>query len=227
MGVFRSSFTMRITGFLNAWLLIHFVDGINFPGLRVPLSGPRTSIYSLESCTDVSSSGATSVTPVVLAAGDGRQFTTPGFDGSTGYGKQAKCLWTFAPANGATLTFSCSTFDLTATSAVGDKCTGDFMRVYDLADGNNLDSSGERYCHTTGPAFSYSSQIQVLFNTNSRTTDFELYNNRRTRGREGLHAFHIRLTPHLLRWLHKQSTTGAVCVSCAKSCASPKRNRGR
>merc|ERR1712004_485527 len=61
----------------------------------------------------------------------------------------------------------------------------------------------------------------------SRTTDFELHNNRRTRGREGLHAFHIRLTPHLLRWLHKQSTTGAVCVSCAKSCASPKRHRGR
>ena len=56
--VFRSSFTMRITGFLNAWLLIHFVNGINFPGLRVPLSGPRASIYSLESCTDVSSSGA-------------------------------------------------------------------------------------------------------------------------------------------------------------------------
>ena len=31
--------------------------GINFPGLRVPLSRPRTSIYSLESCTDTSSSG--------------------------------------------------------------------------------------------------------------------------------------------------------------------------
>ena len=76
--------------------------------------------------------GATSVTPVVLAAGDGRQFTTPGYDGSTGYGKQAKCLWTFAPATGATLTFSCSTFDLTATSAVGDKCTGaDYFANHD------------------------------------------------------------------------------------------------
>merc|ERR1712184_223758 len=161
------TFTMGITGFLNICLLCHIVTGINFPGLRVPLSGPRASIYSLESCTDVSSSGATSTTPVVLAAGDGRQFTTPGYDGSTGYGKQAKCLWTFAPATGATLTFSCSTFDLTATSTVGDKCTGDFMRVYDLADGSSLDSSGERYCHTTGPAFSYSSEIQVLFNTNN------------------------------------------------------------
>merc|ERR1712203_876076 len=140
-------------------LLCHIVTGINFPGLRVPLSGPRSSIYSLESCTDVSSSGATSTTPVVLAAGEGRQFTSPGYDGSTGYGNQAKCLWTFIPATGATLTFSCSAF--------GDKCTGDFMRVYDLADGNSLDSSGERYCHTTGPAFSYSSEIQVLFNTNN------------------------------------------------------------
>merc|ERR1719245_2035408 len=217
---------MAINRLLCFLFFCHGALGINFPGLRVPLSRPRTSIYSLESCTDTSSSGATSVTPVVLAAGDGRQFTTPGFDGSTGYGKQAKCLWTFAPATGATLTFSCSTFDLTATSAVGDKCTGDFMRVYDLADGNSLDSSGERYCHTTGPAFTYSSQIQVLFNTNNRrTTDFKLHNNRRTRGGEGLHAFHIRLTPHLLRWLHKQSTTRAVCVSGAKSCASPKRNR--
>ena len=69
-------------------------------------------------------SGATSTTPVVLAAGEGRQFTSPGYDGSTGYGNQAKCVWTFTPATGATLTFSCSAFDLTATSAVGDKCTG-------------------------------------------------------------------------------------------------------
>merc|ERR1719245_1826576 len=187
---------MDIIRLLCFLFFCHGALGINFPGFRVPLSRPRTSIYSLESCTDTSSSGATSVTPVVLAAGDGRQFTTPGYDGSTGYGKQAKCLWTFAPATGATLTFSCSTFDLTATSAVGDKCTGDFMRVYDLADGNSLDSSGERYCHTTGPAFSYSSQIQVLFNKNNddyhddhdnnnnrRTTDFKLHNNRRTRGR--------------------------------------------
>merc|ERR1740123_712521 len=172
-----------MTGFLYIFLLCHIVTGINFPGLRVPLSGPRSSIYSLESCTDVSSSGAvsniyicmvdkqfsgaTSTTPVVLAAGEGRQFTSPGYDGSTGYGNQAKCIWTFTPATGATLTFSCSAFDLTATSVVGDKCTGDFVRVYDLADGNSLDSSGERYCHTTSPAFSYSSQIQVLFDTNN------------------------------------------------------------
>ena len=138
--VFPSSFTMVLARFFLLCLVCHIVTGINFPGLRVPLSGPRSSIYSLESCTDVSStgvisnlfesghpvfcSGATSTTPVVLAAGEGRQFTSPGYDGSTGYGTQAKCLWTFTPATGATLTFSCSAFDLTATSAVGDKCTG-------------------------------------------------------------------------------------------------------
>ena len=58
--VFPSTFTMWITGFLNICLLCHTVTGINFPGLRVPLSGPRSSIYSQESCTDVSSSGAIS-----------------------------------------------------------------------------------------------------------------------------------------------------------------------
>ena len=58
--VFPSTFTMGITGFLHICLLCHIVTGINFPGLRVPLSGPRSSIYSLESCTDVSSSGVVS-----------------------------------------------------------------------------------------------------------------------------------------------------------------------
>merc|ERR1712165_212414 len=83
---------MALSGLHFVLYFCHGALGINFPGLRVPLSRPRTSIYSLESCTDTSSSGATSVTPVVLAAGDGRQFTTPGYDGSSGYGKQAKCL---------------------------------------------------------------------------------------------------------------------------------------
>merc|ERR1711988_925670 len=69
---------MDIIRLLCFLFFCHGALGINFPGFRVPLSRPRTSIYSLESCTDTSSSGATSVTPVVLAAGDGRQFTTPG-----------------------------------------------------------------------------------------------------------------------------------------------------
>ena len=44
--------------------------------------------------------------------------------------------------------------------------TGDFLRFYDLSLGNDLDESGERYCHSTGPDFSYNSEVQVLFRTN-------------------------------------------------------------
>ena len=40
------------------------------------------------------------------------------------------------------------------------------MRFYDLSLGNDLDDSGERYCHSTGPDFSYNSEIQVLFRSN-------------------------------------------------------------
>jgi len=69
------------------------------------------------------------VTPVELAAGEGRQFISPGYDGVTSYTNQAKCLWTFAPAAGATLTFSCSAFSLTATSNVGELCTGDHATI--------------------------------------------------------------------------------------------------
>ena len=98
-------------------------DRQSTPWNRAPMCPVQVS-YQI--CLEVvkQRSGATSTTPVVLAAGEGRQFTSPGYDGSTGYGNQAKCVWTFAPATGATLTFSCSAFDLTATSAVGDKCTG-------------------------------------------------------------------------------------------------------
>merc|ERR1711881_38768 len=157
MGVFPSSFTMVLARFFLLCLVCHMVTGINFPGLRVPLSGPRSSIYSLESCTDVSSSGATSTTPVVLAAGEGRQFTSPGYDGVSGYAAEAKCLWTFAPAAGATLSFSCSAFSITSTAPVGERCAGDFLRFYDLAVGNSLDDTGERYCHSTSPNFFYNS----------------------------------------------------------------------
>ena len=68
--------------------------------------------------------GATTATPVVLAAGEGRQFVSPGYDGATSYANKLKCLWTFTPATGATLTFSCAAFATAATSAAGDLCTG-------------------------------------------------------------------------------------------------------
>ena len=44
--------------------------------------------------------------------------------------------------------------------------SGDFLRFYDLAVGNSLDDTGERYCHSTPPDFSYNSEIQVLFRSN-------------------------------------------------------------
>jgi len=131
---------------------------------------PRVSSFAQEACTDVTVSGATSTTPVVLAAGEGRQFTSPGFDGVSGYAAESKCLWTFAPAVGATLSFSCSAFSITSTAAVGERCSGDFLRFYDLAVGNSLDDTGERYCHSTPPNFSYNSEIQVLFRSNPDTT---------------------------------------------------------
>ena len=160
-----------MSSFLLAMLVcLHTSLAINFPGLRVPLSRPRTSIYSAEACTDVSVTGATSITPIVLASGEGRQFTSPGYDGSSSYAASAKCLWTFAPAAGATLTFSCSAFTVPSTAAVGETCAGDFLRFYDNAVGNSLDDKGERYCHSTSPAFAYSSEVQVLFRSAASST---------------------------------------------------------
>jgi hypothetical protein len=135
-----------------------------------PIPPPRVSSFAQEACIDVTVSGATSTTPVVLAAGEGRQFTSPGFDGISGYAAESKCLWTFAPAVGAALSFSCSAFSITSTAPVGERCSGDFLRFYDLAVGNSLDDTGERYCHSTSPSFSYNSEIQVLFRSNPDTT---------------------------------------------------------
>merc|ERR1719422_2323241 len=59
---------MAINRLLCSLFFCNGALGINFPGLRVPLSRPRTSIYSLESCTDTSSSGALATTvPQVTA----------------------------------------------------------------------------------------------------------------------------------------------------------------
>ena len=115
----------------------------------VTIPPPRVSSFAQEACTDVTVSGtyndrlllfisepktniliylfigATSTTPVVLAAGEGRQFTSPGFDGVSGYTAESKCLWTFAPAVGTTLSFSCSAFSITSTAAVGERCSGE------------------------------------------------------------------------------------------------------
>merc|ERR1712004_539828 len=146
--------------------LFHFVVSINFPGLRIPSNRPLKSSYSIEPCIDVLQSGATRGNPVILNEGEGRRFLSPGYDGVSSYLPESKCLWTFAPAPGTSLRFTCSRFSVTPIDPVGEKCRGDFLRFYDLSLGNDLDESGERYCHSTGPDFSYNSEVQVLFRTN-------------------------------------------------------------
>merc|ERR1711910_310027 len=146
--------------------LLHLAIAINFPGLRNPTNRPLRSTFPVEPCTDVLESGATRGSLVTLAAGEGRRFVSPGFDGVSAYSPESKCLWTFAPASGASLRFTCSKFSVTPMDPVGEKCRGDFLRFYDLSPGNALDDSGERYCHSSGPDFSYNSEIQVLFRSN-------------------------------------------------------------
>merc|ERR1712110_759308 len=150
--------------------LLHFAIGINFPGLRIPNSGPLKSAFTAEPYTDVLQSGATRVNPVMLQLGEGRQFMSPGYDGISSYLPESKCLWTFAPAPGTALKFTCSKFSVTPMDPVGERCRGDFLRFYDLAVGNSLDDTGERYCHSTSPNFFYNSEIQVLFRSNPDTT---------------------------------------------------------
>merc|ERR1712226_975585 len=149
--------------------LLHLAIGINFPGLRNPTNRPLRTTFPVEPCTDVLESGATRGSLVTLAAGEGRRFVSPGFDGVSAYSPESKCLWTFAPASGASLRFTCTKFSVTPMDPVGEKCRGDFLRFYDLAVGNSLDDTGERYCHSTSPNFFYNSEIQVLFRSNPDT----------------------------------------------------------
>ena len=62
----------------------------------------------------------------VLAAGEGRGFQSPNYPSN--YPNLQACTYNFEPAAGAQLRFSCSDFDLTATSAAGALCTGDYLR---------------------------------------------------------------------------------------------------
>ena len=62
----------------------------------------------------------------VLAAGEGRVFQSPNYPSN--YPNLQACTYNFEPAAGAQLRFSCSDFDLTATSAAGALCTGDYLR---------------------------------------------------------------------------------------------------
>ena len=67
-----------------------------------------------------------SIDYLVLAAGEGRVFQSPNYPSN--YPNLQACTYNFEPAAGAQLRFSCSDFDLTATSAAGALCTGDYLR---------------------------------------------------------------------------------------------------
>ena len=134
---------------------------INFPGSAQGFVFGRQSVFPMESC---STTGI--VAKVTLAAGEGRQFQSSNYP--SGYGTQISCTYNFEPASGAQLVFSCDDFDLTATSAVGALCTGDYLRFYDST--GSLGSSGDRYCHSTPPSFTYPNNIFVLFKTNNDGT---------------------------------------------------------
>ena len=72
--------------------------------------------------------GASRGNPVILAAGEGRQFLSPGYDGTSAYSPETKCLWTFVPAPGTSLRFTCSKFSVTPMDPVGEKCRGESQK---------------------------------------------------------------------------------------------------
>ena len=51
---------------------------------------------------------------------------SPGYPAN--YPNLQECTYNFQPAAGTQLRFSCSDVDLTATSATGALCTGDYLR---------------------------------------------------------------------------------------------------
>ena len=137
---------------------------INFPSSK-PAQGRLVFNRQTFSTASCAASGET-VTTVSLNTGEGRVFQSPNYPAN--YPDGQSCTYNFEPAAGNQLVFSCSDYDLKATSSVGDLCTGDYLRFYDA--NGQLGQSGTRYCHTTGPAFSYTTNINVLFKTNNDGT---------------------------------------------------------
>merc|ERR1712226_335091 len=125
MGTLQPAAKMNFLCSLTFTSLLHLAIAINFPGLRNPTNRPLRSTFPVEPCTDVLESGATRGSLVTLAAGEGRRFVSPGFDGVSAYSPESKCLWTFAPASGASLRFTCTKFSVTPMDPVGEKCRGE------------------------------------------------------------------------------------------------------
>ena len=134
---------------------------INFPGSKTPqrFVFGRQTVYTMATC----SASGTTPTTVTLNVDEGRQFQSPSYPAN--YGTQQSCTYNFEPATGAQLVFSCDDIDLTATSATGALCTGDYLRFYDAT--GTLGSSGTRYCFNNKPSFTYTTNINVLFKTNN------------------------------------------------------------
>merc|ERR1712038_1825208 len=137
---------------------------INFPSSK-PAQGRLVFNRQTFSTASCAASGET-VTTVSLNTGEGRVFQSPNYPAN--YPDGQSCTYNLEPAAGNQLVLSCSDYDLKATSSVGDLCTGDYLRFYDA--NGALGQSGTRYCHTTGPAFSYTTDINVLFKTNNDGT---------------------------------------------------------
>merc|ERR1712232_1235559 len=166
----EQSSTMRAhCSVLLSLLISSSILAINFPSSssNSPTQG-RLVFKGLErtfSTASCAASGQT-VTTVSLNTGEGRVFQSANYPAN--YPEGQSCTYNFEPAAGNQLVFSCSDYDLKATSSVGDLCTGDYLRFYDS--NGALGQSGTRYCHTTSPAFSYTSNINVLFKTNNDGT---------------------------------------------------------
>merc|ERR1712232_1497510 len=140
---------------------------INFPSSNPSSTGQGRLVFNRQTFSTAScaASGST-VTTVSLNTGEGRVFQSANYPSN--YPDGQSCTYNFQPAAGNQLVFSCSDYDLKATSSVGDLCTGDYLRFYD--ENGQLGQSGTRYCHTTAPAFTYTTNINVLFKTNNDGT---------------------------------------------------------
>merc|ERR1711988_1407392 len=165
----NTSIMLRVT--LLLVMAVSSVLAINFPSSSRPSrpSSPARDrlvfsrqTFTTASCTDSSQSLST----IVLSPGEGRVFQSPNYPSN--YPNLQECTYNFEPASGAQLRFSCSDVDLTATSSPGALCTGDYLRFYDET--GVLGQSGTRYCFSDSPAFSYTTNIKVLFKTNNDGT---------------------------------------------------------
>ena len=143
------------------------ITAINFPSSNPsnPAQGRLVFNRQTFSTASCAASGET-VSTVVLSTGEGRVLQSPNYPSN--YPEGQSCTYNLEPAAGNRLVFSCTDYDLKATSSVGDLCTGDYLRFYDQ--NGQLGQSGTRYCHTDGPAFTYTTNINVLFKSNNDGT---------------------------------------------------------